>query len=324
MNTVKTTLARLAAACVAAALLIPIAGTTRAAGSTLVTKLNTDLVARTNGGNAAFATSDMSFASLPAGQPGWAPTGSLQYGAMKLIDGHASTASTDCDGGCDWGGNNLSPATPIDLIFTFAKTSQMTIDSVVLWQSNYSEAFTVSQYEVLVSTSAQPLLKPADYPALKSTFTPVGKYLLAPQLGTGQAAKFPPVDARYVMIRILSTQTNSTVAYLGEVQVFGPATGPGMATAVPATPSSGALGLKFLTATVSAGSQQVAQIVASKNALVAIVIDYPNGTQDVKQQKAGADGHLIYMWSIPKGIDGQVTMTVVSKGKSATGTFTAS
>ena len=108
---------------------------------------------------------------------------------MKLIDGHASTASTDCGGGCDWGGNNLSPATPIDLVFTFAKTSTMTIDSVVLWQSNYSQAFTVRQYEVLVSTSALPLLKPADYPALKPTFKPVGTYVLAsPQVGTGQAA----------------------------------------------------------------------------------------------------------------------------------------
>ncbi len=325
MNTVKTTLARLAAVCVAAALLIPVAGTTYAEGTTLVTKLTTDLVARTNGGNVAFATSDTSLGEgLPAGQPGWAPTGSLQYGAMKLIDGHASTASTDCDGGCDWAGNNLSPTTPIDLVFTFAKTSPMTIDSVVLWQSNYSEAFTIHQYELLVSTSALQLVKPADYLTLKPTFKSVGTYLLTPQVGTGQAAKFSPVDARYVMIRVLSTVSGSTVAYLGEVQVFGPATASGTATAVPATPGSGALSLKFLSATVSAGSQQVAQIVASKNALVAIVIDYPNGTQDVKQQKAGADGHLIYMWSTPKGIKGQVSMTVVSMGKTATGTFTVS
>ena len=323
MNTMKTTLARLPALCVAAALLIPVAGTTHAAGSTLVTNLSTDLVARTNGGNVPFASSDVSLGySLPAGQPGWAPTGSGNYGAMKLIDGHASTASTDCDGGCDWAGNGV----PADLVFAFAKTSTKTISSVVLWQSNYSQAFTVRQYEVLVSTSSLQLVKPADYLALKPTFKPVGTYVLAsPQVGAGQAARFPPVDARYVMIRVLSTlAASSTTPYLGEVQVFGPAAGSGTSTAVPATPSSSALSLTFLSATVSSGSQQVAQIVASKNALIGIVIDYPNGTQDVKQVKAGADGHLIYMWSIPKGIDGQVTVTVVSRGKSATGTFAVS
>ncbi|MDB5059104.1 MAG: hypothetical protein JWO59_2576, partial [Chloroflexi bacterium] len=38
----------------------------------------------------------------------------------------------------------------------------------------------------------------------------------------------------------------------------------------------------------------------------------------------GADGHLVYTWTIPKGTAGKVVVTVVSAGKVAQGTITVS
>jgi len=87
--------------------------------------------------------------------------------------------------------------------------------------------------------------------------------------------------------------------------------------------SSGKASLQFFSATATAGGQQTALITAAKNALVAIVIDYPDGTQViVPSKRAGPDGHYAYTWTVPDGIHGLVHITVDAAGAVTQGTFT--
>src|ERR1035437_3272328 len=123
MRAIRTTMmAQLVALALVASLFSPTAGRIHPASGTLIPDISKDLVAAINGGNVAFATSDYPAGSLPAGQPGWAPTSSLGWGAEKLIDGHASTTGTNCSQTCEWAGvTGIIPtaAAPVDLVFTF-------------------------------------------------------------------------------------------------------------------------------------------------------------------------------------------------------------
>ncbi|MGH2344425.1 MAG: hypothetical protein ACRDG4_04315 [Chloroflexota bacterium] len=142
-------------------------------------------------------------------------------------------------------------------------------------------------------------------------------------IGAGQRSTFPPTQARYLIIRILSNQ-GGTNAELGEVAAFGPAGASSGSTSSPTTPGTSKLKVTFISNTAAAGGRQVAQVVAGKNAPVTIVVYYPNGTQTTKQEQAGANGQLLYTWTIPKSAPGTVYVTVVSAGKVARGSFTVS
>lgn len=316
MNVFKTTKTYLASIVLAAGVLFSAAGMAHAdAPSLIVAK---DIVAAANGGNVAFVSSDDSSGPLPAGQVGWAPTSNKPWGAQHLIDGQASTS---CDSACEWNGAykvQPTPASPIDLVFTSKSKTPDFVDTVMLWQGQYRGAeYIVSKFQVLVSMSKAPLAKPQDFVALKSTFTVAGTFTATPLATDGQKFTFPAVPARYLMIRILSNGGNAQGVSLGEVAFF--------AAPPPAVVGVAAPTLKFLSATAAAGSQEVALVVAGKSASVSIVIDYPSGAQVVVGPKtAGADGHLVYTWTIPKGTAGKVVVTVVSGGKATQGTFTAS
>ncbi|MDB5057960.1 MAG: hypothetical protein JWO59_1432, partial [Chloroflexi bacterium] len=280
-----------------------------------------DLVSALNGGKVAFVTSDYAAGALPAGQVGWAPPSSSAWGGQRLIDGQASTL---CNAACEWSstyGTVPSPASPIDLIFTYASKTPKTVGSVMLWQGQYKgPTYSVQKFQVLVSTSTAPLANPQDYTSLKSSFKPAGTFSATVLATEGQRFTFAPVQARYLMIRILSNGGAAGGVTLGEVAFFAaPPAPPPAAGTIPAPT------LKFLSATATAGSQAVALVVAGKNASVGIVIDYPTGVQVFGGLKtAGADGHLVYTWTIPKGTTGKVVVTVVSAGKVKQGTISVS
>ncbi len=85
---------------------------------------------------------------------------------------------------------------------------------------------------------------------------------------------------------------------------------------------SGKTTLSLFSASVAAGSQETALITTGTNASLTIVINYPNGTQQVVgPKKAGADGHFAYSWNVPGGMAG-VTRVLVDSSGVAQGTFT--
>jgi choice-of-anchor C domain-containing protein len=93
---------------------------------------------------------------------------------------------------------------------------------------------------------------------------------------------------------------------------------PGAGTAV----ITGTVTLQLAAPTVTSGSQQTVQGAAGKNAAVALVVDYPDGTQLVAALKAGADGHYSHTWTVPASTHGLVQVLVDSAGKTARRTFT--
>jgi hypothetical protein len=85
---------------------------------------------------------------------------------------------------------------------------------------------------------------------------------------------------------------------------------------------SGKTTLSLFSASVTAGSQETALITTGANASLTIVINYPNGTQQVVgPKKAGADGHFAYSWNVPGGMTG-ITRVLVDSSGVAQGTFT--
>jgi hypothetical protein len=85
---------------------------------------------------------------------------------------------------------------------------------------------------------------------------------------------------------------------------------------------SGKTTLSLFSASVAAGSQETALITTGANASLTIVINYPNGTQQVEgPKKAGADGHFAYSWNVPGGMAG-ITRVLVDSSGVAQGTFT--
>ncbi|HVA92308.1 MAG TPA: hypothetical protein VNL71_20985 [Chloroflexota bacterium] len=80
--------------------------------------------------------------------------------------------------------------------------------------------------------------------------------------------------------------------------------------------------LTLFSASVAAGSQETALITTGANASLTIVINYPNGTQQVLgPKKAGPDGHFAYSWVVPGGMAGPARVLVDSNGV-AQATFT--
>jgi hypothetical protein len=79
-----------------------------------------------------------------------------------------------------------------------------------------------------------------------------------------------------------------------------------------------------LTASLAAGGQQTVQATAGKNASVALVVDYPDGSQLVVPGHAGADGHYSYSWAIPGSVHGTVKVWLDAGGSIAHATFTVS
>jgi hypothetical protein len=80
--------------------------------------------------------------------------------------------------------------------------------------------------------------------------------------------------------------------------------------------------LRLFSASVAAGSQETALITTGADAFLTIVINYPNGTQQVVgPKKAGADGHFAYSWNVPSGMAG-ITRVLVDSSGVAQGTFT--
>jgi hypothetical protein len=316
MQRINKSMRRLTIIAIAAGVLFSAVGVAHADAPSLI--IAKDIVAAANGGNVAFDSSDYASGSLPAGQVGWAPASSKPWGGQRLIDGQASTS---CVSACEWGSQyNVVPsqANPIDLVFTYTSKTPKWVDAVMVWQNQgRSTAYDVTKFQVLVSMSKLPLAKPEDYVALKSTFQVAGTFTPTALATDGQKFTFPVVPARYLMIRILTNGGNSQGVALGEVAFYA---APPPAVIGPAAPT-----LKFLSATATAGSQESALVVAGKNASVGIVIDYPSGVQVMVGPKtAGADGHLVYTWAIPKGTTGKVVVTVVSGGKVTQGTITVS
>jgi len=96
------------------------------------------------------------------------------------------------------------------------------------------------------------------------------------------------------------------------------------------TPTPGA-GTGIITGTVTlqlavpsllAGGRQMVQGIAARNAAVALVVDYPDGTQLLVPLKAGPDGHYTDTWAVPASVHGLVHVLVDSVGTSAHGSFT--
>ena len=82
------------------------------------------------------------------------------------------------------------------------------------------------------------------------------------------------------------------------------------------------VGLTFLSASVSPGSQQAALVATAANASVVIVVTYPDGSQTViGPKRTTADGKLVYTWSIPKNVHGTVQVAAVSAGGVAQSSF---
>jgi Protein of unknown function (DUF642) len=82
--------------------------------------------------------------------------------------------------------------------------------------------------------------------------------------------------------------------------------------------------LQLAAPTLAAGSQQTVQGTAGNNASVALVVDYPDGTQLLAPLKAGTDGHYTYKWTVPTSVHGTVQVLGDSAGKSAHGSFVVS
>ena len=111
---------------------------------------------------------------------------------------------------------------------------------------------------------------------------------------------------------------------LDNVQVRAIQSAAGASTPVPGTGSgAGAVTLK-LAASVAAGGQQTVQASTGKGASVALVVDYPDGSQLVAPGHAGPDGHYSYSWTLPAGVHGTVKVWLDAGGSIAQGSFTVS
>ena len=87
------------------------------------------------------------------------------------------------------------------------------------------------------------------------------------------------------------------------------------------TPAAGVT-LTLATPSVAQRGQQSVQVTAGKNAQLALVIDYPDGSQVVLPTHAGPDGRYSYTWSIPSGIAGTIKVFLDAGGTVARASFT--
>lgn len=88
-----------------------------------------------------------------------------------------------------------------------------------------------------------------------------------------------------------------------------------------AQPAAARPAVHITSPSIAAGDKQVVQVSAGKRAALALVIDYPDGTQVVTPARTRADGTYTYSWTIAAGIHGTVQVTVVSAGNIAQGSF---
>lgn len=86
----------------------------------------------------------------------------------------------------------------------------------------------------------------------------------------------------------------------------------------------GPLSLKLSSASLAAGGHQTVQAIAGKGASVALVVDYPDGSQLVVPGHAGVDGHYSYSWAVPAAVHGTVKVWLDAGGSVAQATFTVS
>ena len=87
-------------------------------------------------------------------------------------------------------------------------------------------------------------------------------------------------------------------------------------------PLTGAVTLQLAAPALPASGRQTVQGVAGKDAAVALVADYPDGTQWLASLRAGPDGRYSDTWAVPPGVHGLVHILVDSAGTSAHGSFT--
>ena len=92
---------------------------------------------------------------------------------------------------------------------------------------------------------------------------------------------------------------------------------PGTGTGV----TAGTVALQLAAPTIAAGGRQTVQGTAGANAAVALVVDYPDGTQLLAPLKAGADGRYTYAWTVPASVHGAVQVLADSAGKTTHGSF---
>ena len=105
---------------------------------------------------------------------------------------------------------------------------------------------------------------------------------------------------------------------LDNVQVRAILSGP--TSAAPA----GGVGVKPASSTVAAGGTEAITVTTAPGAPLVLVVDYPDGTQVVKQAKADSTGHYTLSLTLPAGVTGQVHVWVDSKAATAQATFSVS
>jgi len=77
--------------------------------------------------------------------------------------------------------------------------------------------------------------------------------------------------------------------------------------------------------TLAAGGRQTVSGTTGKSAAVAVVIDYPDGSQQLVPAHADAAGHYTYAWTVPTTVHGMVKVIVVDDaGTVARSSFTVS
>ncbi|MCP4000570.1 MAG: PKD domain-containing protein [Gammaproteobacteria bacterium] len=122
--------------------------------------------------------------------------------ASNLIDGEVGT-----DRGYSSAGN---PTFPVDIVFSFYGLQSHTVDRIVLNPfTTGSSNYWVKDFEIFISTTGT---NPSDFSSV-GTFSAV-------RSGVEQFFSFTAVPAKYVMLRILNTQSSATYAYLGEFKVL--------------------------------------------------------------------------------------------------------
>jgi hypothetical protein len=86
-------------------------------------------------------------------------------------------------------------------------------------------------------------------------------------------------------------------------------------------PSPSKTKVQLVPAAAAAGGQETVLVTTLPDAFVTLVIDYPDGLQTaVGPRRTDADGHLVYTWAVPVGVQGTVRVVAVGTGI-ATATF---
>jgi len=131
--------------------------------------------------------------------------------------------------------------------------------------------------------------------------------------------------ARVIAFRAIKNDDPKS-AYTAERLILGNPAALSAGSTQPAQPTqttpAGTLELQVVSPVVAGGGQQTVIASTAPNASVTVVIDYPNGLQAVAgPRQAGGDGHLVYTWAVPGGVQGAVHVTVDSAGKVTQGSF---